>query len=84
MPADEQGILQKAMKTAVDYQWKVQPEAIDSALAKLRTIIQITDLTPAERQAFVDASRPVYKQFEGSIGKDFLDMVVKELSLIHI
>jgi tripartite ATP-independent transporter DctP family solute receptor len=77
---EEQGILQKAMKAAMDFQWKVQPQAIEAALGKLRTLIEITDLTPAERKVFVDASRPVYQQFEGSIGKDFLDMVTKELA----
>ena len=37
-------------------------------------------LTAAERQAFVDATRPVYAKFEGSIGKDIIDEAIKTMS----
>jgi C4-dicarboxylate-binding protein DctP len=80
LSADDQGALKNAMKTAMDWQWKAQPEEIAGALAKLKTLMTVNDLTPENRKLFVDATRPVYKQFEASIGKDFLDLAIKELA----
>jgi C4-dicarboxylate-binding protein DctP len=76
---EEQAVINQAMKIAMDWQWKAQPEDITAALAKLRTMVQVNDITPANKKLFVDATRPVYAQFEGSIGKDFLAMVIKEV-----
>lgn len=79
LSADEQGWIGKAMKTAMDWQWKEQPKEIDAALAKLRTLMTVNDISPANKELFVKQTRPVYQQFEQSIGKDFLAMVMKEL-----
>jgi tripartite ATP-independent transporter DctP family solute receptor len=80
LPADEQAILAKAMKTAMDWQWKAQPEEIATALAKLKTLMTVNDISPENKKLFVDITRPIYKQFEPSIGKEFLELAVKELS----
>jgi C4-dicarboxylate-binding protein DctP len=80
LPPDDQGALNKAMKTAMDWQWKAQPEEIAGALAKLKTLMTVNDISPDNRKLFVDATRPVYRQFEASIGKDFLDLAIKELA----
>jgi len=79
MAKEEQDMLSAAMKKACDWQWQEQPRQIDAALAKLKTLLQVNELTPAERKQFVDATRPVYAQFEASIGKPFLDKAIKEL-----
>jgi C4-dicarboxylate-binding protein DctP len=79
LAGEEQAILAQAMKTAMDWQWKAQPEDINAALAKLKTMVQVNEITPANKKLFIDATRPVYAQFEGSIGKDFLALVIKEV-----
>jgi len=67
------------MKTAMDFQWKTQPDEIDSRS-------QIAHAAPGQRhhageqEALRRGDRPVNQQFEGSIGKSFLDLAVKELS----
>jgi len=77
---EDQGALAKAMKTAMDWQWKKQPEEIAGALAKLKTLMTVNDITPENKKLFVEATRPIYKQFEASIGKDFLDLATRELA----
>jgi|SRR5579862_4470271 len=77
---DDQAALTKAMRTAMDWQWKAQPEEIAGALAKLKTLMAVNEITPENKKLFIETTRPVYKQFESSIGKDFLDLAVKELS----
>ena len=76
---EEQGMVSQAMHTAMDWQWQAQPQEIATALAKLKTVLQVNDLTPAEKQQFVTATRPVYQQFEASIGKNFLDFAQQQL-----
>jgi C4-dicarboxylate-binding protein DctP len=80
LPPEDQSALTRAMKTAMDWQWKAQPEEIAAALVKLRSLMTVNDITPENKKLFVETTRPVYKQFEASIGKDFLDLAVKELS----
>jgi C4-dicarboxylate-binding protein DctP len=37
----------------------------------------VRTLTPEQRQAWVDAMKPVWKQFEGDIGSDLMDAALK-------
>ena len=76
---EERGMLGQAMRTAMDWQWKEQPGEIAAALAKLRTLMQVNEITPENKELFVKATRPIYQQFQGSIGKDFLDLAMREL-----
>ena len=39
----------------------------------------MNEITPDNKKLFVETTRPVYKQFEPTIGKDFLDLAIKEL-----
>lgn len=80
MSAEEQGWVNAAMKTAMDWQWKTQPAEIANALTKLRSLMQVNDITPENRKLFIEATKPVYKQFESSIGRDFLELAIRELS----
>ncbi|HET7882456.1 MAG TPA: TRAP transporter substrate-binding protein [Acetobacteraceae bacterium] len=76
---DEQGMMAQAMKTAMDWQWREQPAEIETSLAKLRTLMQVNEISPADKALFVEATRPVYQQFEASVGKEFLDFARSEL-----
>jgi tripartite ATP-independent transporter DctP family solute receptor len=80
LPPEDQSALAKAMKTAMDWQWAAQPVEIAGALAKLKTLMTVNDITPENKKLFVEVTRPVYKQFESSIGKDFLELAIKELN----
>ena len=76
---EEQSMVAKAMKTAMDWQWKVQPDETAKALAKLQTVLKVNDITPENKELFIKQTAPLYQQFEGSIGKSFLDMAIKDL-----
>ena len=69
-----------AWKTASDWQWREQPAAIANALARLKTLVAVNEITPENKKVFIEVTRPVYKQFEASIGKDFLDLAIRELA----
>ena len=42
-------------------------------------LLQVNEITPENKKLFVAATRPVYQQYEASIGKEFLDKAIKEL-----
>ena len=77
--AEEQGMIAQALKTAMDWQWREQPGEIEKSLTRLKTLMQVNEFTAADKALFVEATRPVYGQFEASVGKDFLDFARKEL-----
>jgi C4-dicarboxylate-binding protein DctP len=56
-----------AAQKAIDDRQKI----IDS---KRSTVIELTD---AERQQWVDVMKPVWKQFEDQIGKDYIDAAIQ-------
>jgi TRAP-type C4-dicarboxylate transport system substrate-binding protein len=69
----------QALKAAMDWQWREQPGEIEKSLVKLKTLMQVNEISDADKALFVEATRSVYTQFEVSVGKDFLDLVRKEL-----
>jgi C4-dicarboxylate-binding protein DctP len=76
---DERRWVEESMKVASDWQWKAQPAEISNALGKLRTLMQVNDISPENKKLFIEGTRPIYKQFEASIGREFLDLAVREL-----
>ena len=46
-------------------------------LAKLKKSgMQVNDVSPSEKAEFKKLSAPVYKEFEGRVGKDLLEKVI--------
>ncbi len=78
--ATEQRMVTDAMDKATEWQWGEQPKALDAALAKLKTVMTVNDLTADQHAAFMQATRPIYAKFEPSFGKDLVDQAVKTLS----
>jgi C4-dicarboxylate-binding protein DctP len=76
---EEQKMIRQAMQTAMDWQWVAQPKDIERAKEKLEKLIHVNELTPDNKKLFIQATRPVYGQFQDSIGKDWLDACVKAL-----
>ena len=71
--SEEQAMINQALKVATDQQWEAQTRALNEAREKLGSLMQINDITAAERAVFVTATAPVVQQFETSLGKDLID-----------
>ncbi|MCB1735022.1 MAG: TRAP transporter substrate-binding protein [Gammaproteobacteria bacterium] len=75
LPDDIRAELKKAIEEAVEYGNSV---ALEQAGQDRQAIIdsgrsEVIALTPEERAEWVDAMRPVWKQFEDRIGKDLIE-----------
>ena len=76
---EEQGMINQALKVATDKQWKAQAVTLAESRDKLAPLMQINDITAAERAQFVEATVPVVQQFETILGKDLVDEARKAL-----
>lgn len=74
LPKDLQKVITKASKEAIQYERKVALEDEQKLLEDLRkTDIQIEE--HPDLDSFREAVKPVYKEFEDSIGKDLLEKI---------
>jgi TRAP-type C4-dicarboxylate transport system substrate-binding protein len=80
LSAEERGALTQAMKAAMDFQWREQPLSIAAARDKLKMLLQVNEISEQNKQLFVEKTRPLFQQFENSIGKEFLALAVNELA----
>ena len=80
LPAPVRAGLEKAMAEATVFANDIAQKENDESLAAMVKSGKTAFHTPtdAERKAWVDAVKPVYKEMAGRIGKDLLDAVVKE------
>lgn len=79
LPDDVREGVKEALDEAIAFGNKV---ANDKAMADKQAIIEsgrseVLTLTDAERQQWVEAMKPVWKQFEGEIGAELIDAAVQ-------
>ena len=75
LPKDLQKVVQEGAERYRTEQRKMSAQQDKEMLAKLKASgMQINELTPAEKQAFVKATAPVYGEFQGKIGKALVDL----------
>ncbi|HEY5673727.1 MAG TPA: TRAP transporter substrate-binding protein [Malonomonas sp.] len=78
LPDDLRAEIKKALDEAIAFGNKVSS---DKAIADRQLIVdsnrsEVLNLTDAERQLWVEAMKPVWKQFSGAIGQDKIDAAV--------
>ncbi len=78
LPDDVRTVLKKDLDEAIAFGNKI---AAEKAISDRQKIIDskrctIIELTDAERQQWVDAMKPVWKQFEDQIGKEYIEAAV--------
>jgi len=78
LPADVKPVLKKCIDEAVAYGNKISNDQAEEDKKKIKESGRTTiiELTPAERNQWVEAMKPVWKQFEGDIGTDMLDAAI--------
>jgi C4-dicarboxylate-binding protein DctP len=79
LPADVRKGLQEAMDEASKYERSIAQKENEDALRKIREAktTEIYYLPEAEKATWRKAMLPLYKQYEGSVGKDNLDAIEK-------
>ena len=73
LPPDLRQILSDAMDEATARARTLATELDEKAMASLKTSVDVVELTPQERQLFVDASREVWTKYTPIFGQELLD-----------
>ena len=73
LPEDLRQILSDAMDEATALARTLATELDERAMASLKATIEVVELTPDERQLFVDASQEVWTKYRPIFGPDLLD-----------
>lgn len=74
MPEDLQEVLKEAAIEFRDLNRSIVRERDEKGMEIMKEHLEINELTPEQRQLFIDAAQPVYEQFEDKIGTDLLEL----------
>lgn len=72
-PADRKQFVQIADEVTQEANESVKAKELENRANILKAGGKINTLTPEQRQIWVDTMKPVWKQFQGDIGKDLID-----------
>ena len=76
---DQKKIVMQAMNTATVFQRKAQAADSQQSLQKLRGLMQVNEVSSANRRLFAEKVQPVYAEMEKSLGKDLIDRALKAM-----
>jgi tripartite ATP-independent transporter DctP family solute receptor len=76
---EQKTMVAEAMRTATVWQRKTQAADIEESQTKLRKVMQVNEISEANRKLFVEKVRPVYKDFEKDLGKDLIDAAIRAM-----
>lgn len=77
LPEDLQEVMMDAFNQARDYGRELTIEDEKRILENIKDQIKITELTPEGRQAFIEKSQPIYKEFEPNITPELLQKAIE-------
>ena len=76
---EQQRVVAQAMKTATDWQRKAQAADSQKSFEKLMGIMQVNQVSDANRKLFMDKVQPVYAEFEKTLGRDLIEQAMKAM-----
>ncbi len=82
LPAGIRKALSEAMSETTKYVWDIAKKENDDAIAKIRAAktTDIYALPAAEKAVWRKAMQPLYREFEGVVGKDTLQEIEKTVA----
>lgn len=82
-PDDVKAIIEEAAMSTQTFNRELAIELEAQAMETIASTTEITYLTDQERQVFIDAALPTYKNFEEKIGKELLDNALAKIKEIE-
>ncbi|MEK4023806.1 DctP family TRAP transporter solute-binding subunit [Sporosarcina sp. FSL W7-1283] len=75
MPEDIRTQVEEALKEATELEWQLAADENEASFENIKNSgkVEVTELTPEERQKFVDALQPVYDEFSDDITPELLE-----------
>jgi len=80
LPEDLQEIVRDAFDKGRDFAREATIKDEKEILARIKDEIEIIELTDEGREKFIEASKPIYDEFEGNITPEILERAIKAAS----
>lgn len=77
LPEDLQKVIEDAMIVGRDAAREFTAEDEQIILEKIKDHLEIIELTPEGREAFIEASQPIYEEFRSKITPEILDKAIE-------
>jgi tripartite ATP-independent transporter DctP family solute receptor len=77
---EQQRMIADAMRVVTTWQRKTQAADVEESQNKLRKLMQVNEISEANRKLFAERVRPVYREFEKDLGKELIDAAIKAMS----
>jgi len=77
LPTDLQQIVTQAIKDASDYERELSNKQDKEGLEKLKKAIKVYEVTPQDRELYIQAVKPIWDKFEPIMGKDVFEAAKK-------
>jgi len=83
-PADREAVRQAALEAGKEQIALARKGMVEPGQPLLKEVeatgVTVTHLSPAEREAFVKATRPIYTKWKGQIGADLVNTAEKAIA----
>lgn len=74
LPEDLQDAVVTASKNIEEEYYQMVDESEDTLLEELKEKMEVNEISPEEREKFVEAVQPVYEQFRDVVGEDLIEL----------
>lgn len=78
-PDDVKKMIEEAALSTQKFNRDLAGQLEKEAIEKIKKTTELTYLTDAEKQVFIDMAMPTYKKFEQKIGKDLMDKALAKI-----
>lgn len=74
LPDEIQEAVKEATAESMDYQRDIAREQDEEGMEVIEEHMEINELSPEQKQEFIDAAEPIFEKYEDDIGSDLMDL----------
>jgi len=74
IPEEYQEAIKESALESMDYQREVARQQDDEGLEIIEETMEINELTPEQKEVFIEAAEPIFEKYEESIGTELMEL----------
>ncbi len=74
LPEDIQEQVKESALESMDYQREIARQQDDEGLEVIEEVMEINELTPEQKEVFIETAEPIFDKYEDSIGTELMEL----------
>ncbi|MBO1002994.1 DctP family TRAP transporter solute-binding subunit [Pseudogracilibacillus auburnensis] len=74
LPEDFQEIIKESALESMDHQREIARQQDEDGMVNIEEHMEVNELTPEQKKAFIDAAEPIFEKYEENIGADLMEL----------